>query len=92
VKVDNIERMKTAGNYVNLESGGRIYPLSSTLENLSKRLAEKGFCRTHHPYPVNFSANGRISYQPSGDGEIRLNNGNVVVLSRTYKNEFKQRL
>jgi hypothetical protein len=92
VKVDDIEWMESAGNYVNLHSGGRIYPLRSTLGDLTKRLAEKGFCRTHRSYAVNFSAIDHISYQPSGDGEISLKNGSVVALSRRYKDEFKQRL
>jgi hypothetical protein len=92
VKVDTIEWMESAGNYVNLHSGGRIYPLRSTLADLSKRLAEKGFCRTHRSYAVNFSAIDHISYQPSGDEEISLKNGKVVALSRRYKDEFKQRL
>lgn len=84
--------MESAGNYVNLHSGGRIYPLRSTLADLSKRLAEKGFCRTHRSYAVNFSAIDHITYQPSGDGKITLRNGSVVALSRRYKDEFKQRL
>jgi hypothetical protein len=92
VKVDDIEWMESAGNYVNLHSGGRIYPLRSTLAELSRRLTEKGFCRTHRSYAVNFSAIDHISYQPSGDGEISLKNGSVVALSRRYKDEFKQRL
>ena len=92
VKVDDIEWMESAGNYVNLHSGGRIYPLRATLAELSKRLSEKGFCRTHRSYGVNFSAIDHISYLPSGDGEISLRNGTVVALSRRYKNEFKQRL
>lgn len=92
VKVQSIEWMESAGNYVNLHSAGRIYPLRSTLADLSKRLAEKGFCRTHRSYAVNFSAIDHISYQPSGDGEISLKNGSVVALSRRYKDEFKQRL
>jgi hypothetical protein len=92
VKVENIEWMESAGNYVNLHSNGRIYPLRSTLAVLSKRLAEKGFCRTHRSYAVNFSVIDHISYQPSGDGEISLKNGTVVALSRRYKEEFKRRL
>lgn len=92
VKVDNIEWMESAGNYVNLHSNGRIYPLRATLADLSKRLETKGFCRTHRSYAVNFAAIEHISYQPSGDGEITLKSGATVALSRRYKDEFKQRL
>jgi DNA-binding LytR/AlgR family response regulator len=84
--------MESAGNYVNLYSDGRIYPLRSTLADLTLRLAEKGFSRTHRSYAVNYSAIDHISYQTSGDGEIHLKNGTVVALSRRYKDEFKQRL
>lgn len=48
--------MESAGNYVNLDNGGQIYPLPSTLADLSKPLAAKGFYRTHRYYTVNFSA------------------------------------
>lgn len=92
VKVDSIQWMESAGNYVNLYSDGRIYPLRSTLADLTLRLTEKGFSRTHRSYAVNFSAIDHISYQTSGDGEIHLKNGTVVALSRRYKDEFKQRL
>lgn len=92
VNVADIEWMESAGNYVNLHSAGRIYPLRSTLSDLSHRLKEKGFSRTHRSYAVNFSAIDHISYQSSGDGEIQLKNGNTVALSRRYKDDFKQRL
>jgi hypothetical protein len=92
VKVDHIQWMESSGNYVNLHSNGRIYPLRSTLVELTARLQDKGFCRTHRSYAVNYSAIEHISFQPSGDGEITLKNGHVVALSRRYKDEFKRRL
>ena len=92
VRVDDIEWMESSGNYVNLYSGGRIYPLRSTLAELTDRLRSKGFSRIHRSYAVNHYAIDHISYQSSGDGEIHLKNGHKLNLSRRYKDEFKQKL
>lgn len=92
VRVADIEWMESAGNYVNLHSAGRIYPLRSTLAELSERLKSKGFSRIHRSFAVNHYAIDHISYQPSGDGEIHLKNGHKLNLSRRYKDEFKQAL
>lgn len=92
VRVADIEWMEASGNYVNLYSGGRIYPLRSTLAELTERLRTKGFSRIHRSYAVNHYAIDHISYQSSGDGEIQLKNGHKLTLSRRYKDEFKQKL
>ena len=92
VKVADIEWLESAGNYVNLYSQGRIYPLRSTLSQLCQRLEPQGFSRVHRSYGVNHNAIDSIQYQPSGDGEIRLKSGKALNLSRRYKDEFKQRL
>ncbi|MEP1554854.1 MAG: LytTR family DNA-binding domain-containing protein [Paraglaciecola sp.] len=90
VKVADIEWLEAAGNYVNLHSTGRIYPIRTTFADLTKRLKDKGFYRTHRSYAVNINAIDNISYQPSGDGKIQLKNGHTITLSRRYKDEFKQ--
>ena len=92
VKVADIEWLESAGNYVNLHSGGRIYPLRTTLAKLSERLSTAGFSRIHRSYAVNHNAIESISYQPSGDGDVLLNAGKMLNLSRRYKDGFKQAL
>jgi len=92
VRVSDIEWLESSGNYVNLHSGGRIYPLRATLGELSERLAESGFSRIHRSYMVNHHVIDHISYQSSCDGEIHLKGGQVLNLSRRYKDAFKERL
>ena len=92
VRVADIEWMESSGNYVNLHSAGRIYPLRATLAELTERLRSKGFSRIHRSHAVNHYAIDHISYQPSGDGEIQLKSGHKLNLSRRYKDEFKQKL
>ncbi|WP_102797905.1 LytR/AlgR family response regulator transcription factor [Bowmanella denitrificans] len=92
VRVADIDYLESAGNYVNLYSQGRIYPLRSTLNELSERLQSKGFSRIHRSYAVNHQAIDNISYQSSGDGEIQLKSGHKLNLSRRYKDNLKQAL
>ena len=87
--VNSIEYLEACGNYVNLHSGGRIYPLRSTLSQLIEQLGQQGFSRVHRSFAVNHAFVAELSYEPSGDGDIRLNSGVTVPLSRRYKDEFR---
>ncbi|MGQ8364372.1 LytTR family transcriptional regulator DNA-binding domain-containing protein [Glaciecola sp. 1036] len=91
LKTNEIEWMESSGNYVNLYSNNRIYPLRGTLTEMTDKLSSK-FTRIHRSYSVNHDAIESISYQPSGDGEITLKNGQQLNLSRRYKDAFKQNL
>jgi LytTr DNA-binding domain len=91
VKVQDIDWLESSGNYVNLHSKGRIYPLRATLANTVELLQHKGFSRIHRSLAVNHHAIHSISYDPSGDGEIVLNSGEKLSLSRRFKDEFRAR-
>lgn len=92
VRVDEIEWLESAGNYVNLYAGKRIYPLRSTLSALIERLEARGFRRTHRSSGVNLEFVESITPLESGDGEIVLTNGQKLSLSRRYREEFRQHL
>jgi len=89
LEVSAIEYLEACGNYVNLHSQGRIYPLRSTLANLIEQLGTQGFGRVHRSFAVNHAFVAELSYEPSGDGEIRLKSGVTVPLSRRYKEDFR---
>jgi len=91
VRVQDIEWLEAAGNYVNLHSQGRIYPLRVTLAQLAEQLQPQGFSRIHRSFAVNHHAIHSISYDASGDGEILLHQGKRLNLSRRYKEEFRNR-
>lgn len=92
VKVTEIEYLESCGNYVNLHSHGRIYPLRSTLAQLCEQLQSQGFYRVHRSFAVNHACIAELSYEPSGDGDIKLTSGTVLPLSRRYKDEFRAAL
>lgn len=92
LSVAAIEYLEACGNYVNLHSQGRIYPLRATISQLAEQFAVQGFGRVHRSFAVNHAFVAELSYEPSGDGEIRLKSGVTVPLSRRYKDEFRASL
>lgn len=92
VRVDEIEWLESAGNYVNLHVGKRIYPLRSTLASLVKQLEPKGFRRTHRSSAVNLEFVASITPLETGDAEILLTGGQKLSLSRRYREEFRSQL
>lgn len=92
VNVTDIDYLESCGNYVNLHSHGRIYPLRCTLAQLCQQLQSQGFYRVHRSFAVNQTAIAELSYEPSGDGDITLKSGMVLPLSRRYKDEFRAAL
>ena len=90
VKLQDVDWLESAGNYVNLHSQGRVYPLRGTMKHFTETVASQGFKRVHRSYAVNVDAIAHIAYQASGDGEITMTNGSTLPLSRRYKEDFKQ--
>lgn len=91
VAIHDIEWLEASGNYVNLHSKGRIYPLRATLNQTMLQLEIQGFSRIHRSFAVNHRHIDNISYQPSGDGELLLKNGQQLALSRRFKEQFRTR-
>jgi len=90
--ISDIEWLESSGNYVNLHIKGRIYPTRTTMSNLINQISDKGFCRIHRSYGVNLDSIDSITPLSSGDSEIKLNSGQLLNLSRRYKDELKSRL
>ena len=92
LRTAEIEWLEASGNYVNLHSQGRIYPLRATLNATLQQLEPLGFCRTHRSLAVNLHQIASMQFQSSGDGEITLKSGHMLALSRRYKDSLKHRL
>jgi hypothetical protein len=92
IKVNDIEYLESAGNYVNLHSKGRIYPTRNTMAKLIEKLSIQGFCRVHRSYAVNLDEINSMTPQPSGDSDIVMTSGKTIPLSRRYKEALRQHL
>lgn len=92
VKVDDIDWIESAGNYVTLHVGERLYPLRETMAGIEQKLAGKGFARVHRSAILNLDRVREIEPFDTGDARAHLVTGNAVPVSRRYRQELKERL
>jgi hypothetical protein len=92
VRVNDIEWIESAGNYVNLHVRGRVYPLRDTMTSISEKLATLGFQRVHRSAIVNLDQVAEIVAFDTGDGEARLRTDIRVPVSRRFRKELRERL
>lgn len=88
VKIDDIEHIEAAGNYVNLHIAERIYPLRETLTKIQQRLDDATFKRIHRSHIINLNLVSEIRPLESGDAQVLLGSGKLIPMSRTYRSEF----
>lgn len=89
LRLDQIDRLEAAGNYVNIHAGEARFFLRSTLAKLEKNLPGSRFIRVHRSNIVNVDRIRDIIPTPSGDGRINLEGGGHVPLSRRYRDRLK---
>lgn len=92
VKVEDIDWIESAGNYVTLHVGERLYPLRETMSVIEQKLSDKGFARVHRGVILNLDRVKEIEPFDSGDARAHLINGGAVAVSRRYRQELKDRL
>jgi hypothetical protein len=88
VRVNDIERIEAAGNYVNLHIADRVYPLRDTLTKIEQRLDESKFKRIHRSHIINLNQIKEIRPLESGDAQVLLISDTTVPMSRTYRSQF----
>jgi len=91
VKVDQIQWIETADNYVILHNADGEPLMRQTLAGLLDKLGPR-FIRCHRRAAVQVSYIASIANHDKGDGEIILHTGARVPLSRQYRAELEARL
>lgn len=89
IQVSDIEWIDASGNYANLHLKNNIYPMRITMEKLEK-LLPSNFIRIHRSSIVNLEYIDEIQPLDTGDYEIRLRSNKGLVLSRRYRERFKE--
>ncbi len=92
VKVADIEWIESAGNYVNLHVGGKVYPLRGTMTAIAEQLAPRGFVRVHRQAIVNLERVREIHVFDSGDGNLTLDTEALVPMSRRYRQSLNEKV
>ena len=92
VKVEDIDWIEAAGNYITLHVGERLYPLRETMAGIEQKLDAQGFARVHRGAIVNLDRVKEIEPYDTGDARAVLTSGDVVAVSRRYRQGLKLRL
>jgi two-component system LytT family response regulator len=85
LKVDDIDWIEAAANYVQICSNGRTFMLRMTLADLEQRLDGQRFVRIHRSTIVNVDRLTEVKPSLHGDFEVVLHDGTTLRMSRAYR-------
>ena len=86
IDVSEIVSVTSAGNYVEYElTDQRRHLIRATLQAEEARLAPFGIARVHRSRLLNLKRIVALQWRPSGDFEVRLDTGEIVLGSRRFK-------
>ncbi len=82
VKVDDIDWIQSASNYVVLHCGERHFPMRQTLKRMLELLDPARFQRVHRTAIVNLERVQEL--KDKGESQVVLSTGEAVPVSKTY--------
>ncbi len=92
LKVDDVDWIDAAGNYVKIHAGGETHQLRETMSRLEDRLDPEKFLRIHRSTIVNIERIRELQQQFHGDYLVVLKNGQRLTLSRSYRDRIQELL
>ena len=84
VKIEDIEWLEAAGNYVEVHARGGEYLIRATLASLERRLDPQRFVRIHRSTIVNVERVAEIRSDAHGDFDVTLAGGKVLRMTRNF--------
>lgn len=88
VKVDDINYISASGYYAELYVDKQKHLIRESLTNLIKNLPSDKFLRIHRSTIVNKDFIKELVSIGYGEYELKMNNGKLLKLSKSYKNYF----
>ena len=85
IKVQDIDFITAAGNYVRIHTGSRSALYRSSLADLERKLDPSMFARIHRSTIVNVDRIAEIRPDSAGDFEVQLLSDESVRMSRSYR-------
>lgn len=92
LRVEKIEWIEAAGNYVTLHAGSASYLIRQTMNDIESRLDPKQFLRIHRSTIVNVEFIKEMEPLFHGDLSVHLTNGQRLSLSRNYRDRIPPEL
>ena len=88
IRVDEIDWVEAAGNYLKLHVGRETHMIRETMNSLEAKLDPDRFLRIHRSTIVNIDRIKELHPMFSGDYSVLLKNGAELSLSRNYRDRF----
>jgi two-component system LytT family response regulator len=90
LRADQVDWVEACGNYVLLHCGAQRHVYRQTMTALEARLDTTRFVRIHRSTIVNINALESIEPIYAGDYEVRLKGGQLVRMSRSYRDALER--
>jgi two-component system, LytTR family, response regulator len=88
IRVDEIDWVEAAGNYLKLHVGRDTHMIRETMNSIEGKLDPEKFLRIHRSTIVNIDRIKELHPMFSGDYSVILKNGGELSLSRNYRDRF----
>lgn len=88
LKIDEIDWIEAAGNYLKLHVGRESHLIRETMNAIEAKLNPDKFLRIHRSTIVNIDRIKELHPMFSGDYDVVLQNGTKITLSRNYRERF----
>jgi two-component system, LytTR family, response regulator len=85
IRQAEIDWVESAGNYVKVHAGKESYMVRETMADFEQRLDQQTFVRVHRCTIVNVARIREIRPSVSGNYQLILRDGHVVIMSRTCR-------
>ena len=89
LRVDDVDWLEAASNYVRIHAGGRQYLLRETMSNLEARLDPAHFVRIHRSTMVRLDRIRELEPLFQGDYVLILEDGTRLTSSRGYRDRLQ---
>ena len=88
LKIDEIDWIEAAGNYLKLHVGRDSHLIRETMNSIEAKLNPDKFLRIHRSTIVNIDRIKELHPMFSGDYDVVLQTGAKITLSRNYRERF----
>lgn len=85
IKVDTIDWIEAARNYVKIHCGPETHTMRETMTHIEERLDPERFLRIHRSTLVNVDRIVRIEPGYGSESRLELENGTKLMISRAYR-------
>ena len=89
VKVEHIDWIEAADQYVKIHAGSKTHLLRESMNEIQKKLSPKNFLRIHRSTIVNIERITELQPYQKGDYIVLLDTGESLKLSRNYRKQLQ---